>query len=153
MIDETRAMICKKIEEFWNKGNPALLPELFDTNYVHFDPNNPEVHDLESYTNWFSSIHAAFPDFQISINDTIVEGDKLVLRWTARGTHTGVYMGIPPSGQHITFTGLNVYSISDGKIAEAWFNYDAIGMMQQLGAMSVQAHAWEQIVTYHPSYN
>ena len=77
---------------------------------------------------------AAFPDLRITTDDIIAEGDKVVARWTVTGTHQGELMGIPASGKQISFTGMTVHRFVDGKIAENWWSYDAMGMMQQITA-------------------
>lgn len=148
MYKEPESEIGRKVEQFWNDGNPALINQLFAPNYRHHDPHNPEVHNLETYTRWLTALRAAFPDLRMQIDDVITEGNKAVLRWTIRGTHTGEYMGLMPTGQKMTLSGINVYYVADGKITEAWFNYDSVGMMGQLGGLSVQAQAWEQTIEY-----
>ncbi len=82
-----------------------------------------------------SLYHGAFPDTQITVEDQIAEGDLVVTRWTARGTHQGELMGVPPSSNRATVEGITINRIADGKIAESWANYDALGMMQQIGAI------------------
>jgi steroid delta-isomerase-like uncharacterized protein len=80
-------------------------------------------------------MRAAFPDTRMTIEDEIAEGDKVVIRWTIRGTHKGEYMGIAPTGKEVTVTGISVYRIERGKIVEDWSNNDMLGMLQQLGAI------------------
>ena len=80
---------------------------------------------------------SAFPDMQLTIEDQIAEGDKVVTRWTARGTHQGELMGIPPTGKQATVTGITVGRVANGKFVESWSNFDALGMMQQLGVVPV----------------
>jgi predicted ester cyclase len=71
----------------------------------------------------------------------IGEGDKVVVRVTARGTHQGQLMGIVPTGKHVAVTGIGIYRIADGKVAEAWVNRDLLGLLQQLGAFPAPARA------------
>lgn len=148
MQKEPKSDIRRQVEAFWNSGKLALVRDLFAPHYTHHDPHNPDVRDLESYTRWLRAIRAAFPDLRMQIEDVITEGEKVVLRWTVQGTHTGAYMGLMPTGQKMVFSGMNVYHMHDGKITESWFNYDTVGMMQQLGGLSIQAHAWEQTIDY-----
>lgn len=77
----------------------------------------------------------AFPDLYGTIEDLIAEGDKVVTRITYRGTHQGEFMGIPPTGRPVTMTFTGINRIAGGKIAEGWVNFDALGMMQQLGVI------------------
>jgi predicted ester cyclase len=79
----------------------------------------------------------AFPDLHGTIEDQIAEGDKVVMRMTYRGTHQGELMGIPATGKPVTMTFISINRIAEGKIAEGWVNFDALGMMQQLGVIPV----------------
>jgi steroid delta-isomerase-like uncharacterized protein len=79
---------------------------------------------------------ASFPDFHATIEDLIAEGDKVAARMTFRGTHTGEpFMGIPPGGKPFTFSATAIFRIAGGKIVEHWGEEDALGWLQQLGAM------------------
>jgi predicted ester cyclase len=80
-------------------------------------------------------LRAAFPDLHQTIEEQIAEGDKVAYRWTARGTHLGELMGIAPTGNRVMFTGISIAHLAEGKIEEIWENYDALGMMQQLGVI------------------
>jgi predicted ester cyclase len=77
----------------------------------------------------------AFPDMRLTEEDMIAEGDKVVDRVTVRGTHEGALMGIPPSGNQVEFVETHISRIADGKIVERWGQWDALGMMQQIGAV------------------
>lgn len=81
----------------------------------------------------FQSMFDAFPDFEMVVDDTIVEGDKVVIRVRAVGTHQGEFMGIPPTGRRIEVPLIDIMRINDGKIAEHWGVMDGGVMMQQLG--------------------
>ena len=78
----------------------------------------------------------AFPDLQVSLDDELSSGEKVVTRWTSRGTHEGELMSIAPTGSRIEVTAVGIWRVADGKIAEAWLVFDALGMMQQLGVAS-----------------
>ncbi len=78
---------------------------------------------------------AGFPDLHITIEDIIAEGDKVATRATARGTHKGEFMNIPPTGKQVTVTSIAIQQIAGGKVVEVWVNIDHLGMMQQLGAV------------------
>ena len=77
----------------------------------------------------------AFPDLQVTLEE-LSAGEKVVTRWTSRGTHQGELMGIAPTGRRIEVTAVGIWRVADGKISEAWMVYDALGMMQQLGIAS-----------------
>jgi predicted ester cyclase len=75
----------------------------------------------------------AFPDLELTIEDQVAEGDEVVTRFTARGTHRGELMGIPPTGRKVVVTGISIDRLVNGKTVESWTNYDVLSMMQQLG--------------------
>jgi predicted ester cyclase len=87
------------------------------------------------YEPWF----AAFPDAQFTLEDLIAEGDKVTFRATLRGTHRGEFMGIAPTGKHVTMTAIGIGRIEEGKIAEGWQSTDVLGLLQQLGAIPQMA--------------
>ena len=78
-----------------------------------------------------------FPDYQTVIDDLVAEGDKVAARITMSGTNTGNFMGIPPTGEHVSFTGIYIARIANGKIVEHWGEEDSISLLQQLGALSL----------------
>jgi predicted ester cyclase len=84
---------------------------------------------------------AAFPDLHLTVTDQFEEGDKLVSRWTATGTHKGELMGIAPTGTHVTVTGITIGRFQSGKLVESWENGDTLGLLQQLGVVPVLAPA------------
>lgn len=76
----------------------------------------------------------AFPDVQIVIDDQVAEGDRVASRWLNLGTHTGEFMGIAPTGKHVSFSGMSIDRIEGGKVVESWMNWDELGLLRQLGA-------------------
>jgi steroid delta-isomerase-like uncharacterized protein len=131
-VEENKAIFRRIVEEGFNKGNLAIVDELVATNHVNHTDN---VHGPEEYKQFITMYRTAFPDLHMTIEDQIAEGDKVVNRWTSRGTHKGDLMGIPPTGKQTTVTGMYVARIIGGKIVEEWGNLDALGMMQQLGVV------------------
>lgn len=81
------------------------------------------------------NFRGAFPDLEIATEQIVAEGDAAVVRWTARGTHRGELMGIPPTGARVTITGIDILRIANGQIVERWGEFDGLGLMQQLGAI------------------
>lgn len=139
MLEQYR-IITERATELWNTGNLALVDEIHAANFVNHDPARPDVIDLESYKRFIGEVHTSMPDYQVIVQDTIAEGDKVVSRWTGSGTHQGEYVGIPPTGKQATLAGMTIYRFEAGKIAEAWWVYDSLGVMQQLGVIpSMQA--------------
>jgi predicted ester cyclase len=83
----------------------------------------------------------AFPDTHFTIDAMVAEGDLVATRWTAQGTHTGDLMGIAPSGQRVTVTGMNINRVVNGKLSEGWGNFDQLGLLQQIGAIPMARQA------------
>lgn len=80
-----------------------------------------------------SACRAAFEHLDVTLNDLVAEGDLVAVRFTARGVHQGAFMGLPATGKSITMTGIEIFRIEDGRIAELWGEADLLGLMQQLG--------------------
>jgi steroid delta-isomerase-like uncharacterized protein len=133
MSEENKAIVRREIEEVFSaQGNLDVADEIFAPEYVGYpeDVRGPEgaKETAKMYRN-------AFPDVQLSIEDQVAEGDKVVTRWIGSGTHQGEMMGIAPTGNQVRVDGMTISRIEDGKIVEEWEIYDALGMMQQLGAI------------------
>ena len=140
MSEENEALVRRYFEEIWNKGNLELIEELFTTNFVRHGPvgTEGEVRGPEEFKGLVSTYHAGLPDFRVTIDEMIAEGDRVVTRWTVRGTHQGELMGNAPTGNQITFTGYLFDRISGGKIEEEWVDYDTLHVMQEIGAVPQQ---------------
>ncbi len=134
--EESKAIVARVWEEFFIQGNLDKADEFFAPDYVNHDPAAPEDrHGPEELRQFLSIYHNAFPDMQFTIEDVITEGDEVVVRWTVRGTHQGEFMGIPPTNNRVTLTGMSIERVSGDKIVETWDSYDAMGLMQQLGVI------------------
>lgn len=136
MIEDLKQLERKSIEEIWNKGNLAFVDQITAPDAVAHDPTLPGLTRGPEGNKQFVSLYkSAFPDAHIEINDMVAEGNKVAVRWTGTGTHKGDFMGIRPTGKHISVTGITVDTFKDGKLVETWTNYDALGMLQQLGVV------------------
>jgi steroid delta-isomerase-like uncharacterized protein len=134
--EENKAVVRRFLEEIFTGGNLELVEELFAPHYVLHDPSVPgEVRGPEGIKQYVGMYRGAYPDTRFTVEDQIAEGDEVVTRWTGRGTHQGELMGIPPTGQEVTVTGIEFDRVSGGKLEETWVNYDAMGMMQQFGVI------------------
>jgi steroid delta-isomerase-like uncharacterized protein len=132
--DENKDISRRADEELFNRGDLSIADELFASNFVYHDPvSHEEWRGPESVKSYATMLRVAFPDLHQTIEEQIAEGDKVAYRWTARGTHQGEFMGIAPTGNRVEMTGISIARLIDGKIEEIWENYDALGMMQQLG--------------------
>jgi steroid delta-isomerase-like uncharacterized protein len=129
--EENKAIARHADEELFNRGNLEVADELFAPNFVYHDPASGEDwHGPESVKQYATMLRAAFPDLHYLVEDQVAEGDKVVTRYTASGTHWGELMGIAPTGNRVVITGISIARIENGKIEEIWENYDTLGMMQ-----------------------
>ncbi len=135
MSEENKAIVRRDFEEVWNQGNLVVADEIFDANYVAHGLGVELPPGPEGFKQFVSVYRSAFPDLHFTIEDQIAEGDRVVVRWTTRGTHKGELMGIPATGKPVVVTGIDIFHISSGKVVESWTNWDALGMMQQLGVI------------------
>jgi len=133
-IEANKAIVQRMIEEVMNQQNLDVIDELFAADYLMHDPAWPtEVKGPEGFKQWTGMmLDPYFSDSRITIEDMIAEGDKVAVRWTWSGTHTGEFMGIPPTGRQIAITGISIHCFADGEFVESWVSYDSQGMMQQI---------------------
>jgi steroid delta-isomerase-like uncharacterized protein len=135
MSEENKALARQFNEEVWNNKNLDAINELMADGVVDHDipPGLPSGADgVKALVGMYVK---AFPDVKITIDDLVAEGDRVVSRWTATGTHNGELMGIPATGKQVTVTGIDISRYSGGKIVEHWGELDQMGMMQQLGVI------------------
>lgn len=142
-MSEANKLVVKRLfEELWNQGNLSVAEELFCPNYTHHDPSTPDLgRGPEGERKRASLYRTAFPDLHLTIENIISEGDTVMARWYCSATHKGELSGIPATGKRITITGISIARLSSGKIAEGWVQWDALGMMQQLGVIPAQVRA------------
>ncbi len=135
-LEENKAFVRRVAEEVFNKKNAAALDEFFAPNLVpHILLPPGMTRDREGYKQMVTAILTAFPDFRLTIEDMVAEGDKVVGRSTTRGTHEGEFIGIPPTGKHATWTEIFIWRIEGEKVVEIWGEVDQLGLMQQLGVV------------------
>jgi len=134
-LEENKALVRRFLEEVWNKGKLALVNEFLATDYVYHHPTGMVLHGIEKYKQLVSEVRTAFPDIHFTIDDMVAERDKVVYRWTLRGTHKNEFRGIPPTGKTVTMWGIFIDLIAGGKFVESWDRYDTLGLMRQLGVI------------------
>ena len=132
-VEENKAIHRRVYEEIWNKGNLDIVDEIFDDDYIYHPL--PQRRGPEYYKEMYHNFTGAFSDFHCEIEDIIAEGDKVMIRTTITGTHTGEYWGVAPTGKQISITEIACVRIKDGKIVEEWGFPDMFNLMQQLGAI------------------
>ena len=143
---EAKVLAQRFVHELWNSQRLDVADEIFSPDCV------PHTYGLESQSAperrgprhikaIVESWRQAFPDWHIEITDLLAEADRVMLLTTATGTHRGALMGIPPTGKHVTFTGMRVFRVADDQIAEYWVLWDWLGLWRQIGVMPERAMA------------
>ena len=138
MLSETNKTVSRRFfEEVFGQGKLNVLDELIAKDHVNSGPGTlPGLPTGPEGTKQLVTVYRkAFPDLHFTIDEQIAEGDKVVTRWTAHGTHKGELVGIPATDKLATVTGLSVDKFVNGKIVNTWGIFDQFGMMQQLGVI------------------
>jgi steroid delta-isomerase-like uncharacterized protein len=137
------------LEESFNEGKVELVDQLVAPDAVNHDPATPahmrELRGPEVFKRTVSMYRAAFPDVRIVVDDVIAADDKVVLRWHSSGTHRGELEGLAPTGARASVTGIGIDRWKDGKIVEAWTEWDNLGLARQLGAAPPEGSVGEKI--------
>jgi steroid delta-isomerase-like uncharacterized protein len=136
--EENKDLARRSWEMLVNQQNPDAIDELYTPNFVWHEPDE-DIQGPEEARRFLGMYLSAFPDMRVSVEDEIAEGDKVVTRWTIRGTHRGELMGMDPTDEQVEIKGITIHRIEGGRIAEEWERYDNLSVMQQLGAISDEA--------------
>lgn len=134
--EQTRDLANRFVETVINSGNLDRFTEFFTPDYVeHVPPPSPDFPTgTEGFKTYFRALQTAFPDFHYAVEDTIVEGDKVVQRLTGRGTMKGSFLGLPATGKRAEWSEIHTSRLGpNGKFVEHWANIDQMGMLTQLG--------------------
>ena len=142
-MPEANAHLLKRwFEEVWNQSREAAIDELAAPNMVAhglLDANGKPIDRIDKFKVFWRQFRDAFPDMHIEVNEALADGDKQVVRCTVRATHTGGGLGFAATNKPITFTGTVIARIQDGRLVEAWDNWDFHGLYQQLGVTPAAA--------------
>ncbi len=130
--DQTRQII----DQGWNKGIMDALDDLISPDFVSHTASNPNE-TRDGFKQRVQMVRTAFPDWEMTADEMLGEGDRVVTRWRARGTHRGSFRGIPATGKKIEVTGIAIDRVLDGKRVEGWVEWDMLGLLQQLGGKLV----------------
>lgn len=133
-VEENKAIVRRFVEDFLNGGDLAVLEELVTPDYTSHvggltaaAPPGPEEWKRRS-----GALRTAFPDLHATIEDLLAVDDKVVLRYRVRGTHRGAFWGSAPTGKEVTYTGIMIMRLRDGKLAEEWTEADLLGLTRQI---------------------
>jgi len=133
MSTESNKVLARRVfEEVLNGHNLDLLDEVAVPDYIEHNPLPGQGTGIDGIRDRYSMLFNAF-DFHFDVDDVIAEGDKVVLRWTHTGTHIGAFLGMPPTGRSYRTTGIEIWRVEGGKLAEHWDVVDVFGQLMQLG--------------------
>jgi steroid delta-isomerase-like uncharacterized protein len=136
MSEVNKSVVRRLFEDVWNKGSMPVADELFAPTYAHHDSSTPDFgRGPESEKKRANLYRTAFPDVRFTIEDLIAEGETVTARWSCRGTHKGDLNGIAATGKQFSIIGVSNARFTNGKMVEGWVNWDALGLMQQLGVV------------------
>lgn len=140
MPTDVKAVVRRLYEEVWNKRRFEVLDQLISPSHALNDPHLVgSAVGPEAYKRVFTQYIAAFPDLRFSVEDIISEKDKVVVSWTISGTHKREFRGIPATNKKISFEGITINYVANGKIIDSLVSMDYFGLMQQLGAVTEPA--------------
>lgn len=122
-------------DEVWNQGREATIDELFAADGVAHGLGAPgeTTRGPAAFKPFWAQLRAAFPDIRFTVGDTVSEGDKVAGRWSATMTHRGDQLGMPATGKAVMVTGMSFLQIRDGKVTDAWNNWDQHVFIRELG--------------------
>src|SRR5262245_18294139 len=138
--EENKALMRRLFEEFWNQGKLEVVEEDSDPEIVIQYHGQP-LHGVEMAKRAGAAFRKAFPDVRFTVDFLVAEGDKVVARWTAEGTHLGSFMGIPPTGKRFRQVGVTITRFVEGNAVETWPHGDELGLLRQLGVNSISGQA------------
>ena len=138
MSEENKQLVRRWFEEVWNKGRAEAIDEMFDANGIAHglsdDPANP-IKGPRDFRPFHTVFREAFPNMEIVVEDTVAEGDKVAARCSVRAKHEGEFLGRAATASPVDFTGITIVRIRDGKIVEAWNNFDFMTLHRQVGLL------------------
>jgi len=134
--DELKAVADRWMEEVWQEGRLDAIDELHALGFVDRSAADRPA-DHEGFKQGVAQLYAAYPDFRAVTEDAIADdaAGMIAVRWTAVGTHLGAFMGSPPAGRRVTFEGIEILHVENGRIMERWGEWDGISVLRQLGVL------------------
>lgn len=135
---DIKAFMRRWFEEVWNKGREEAIDEMFAEDGIAYglaDETGAPLRGASGFKPFYRNFRGAFPDIELIVEDIIAEGDKVAARCRVRATHAGEGLGLAATKRPMEITGMTFVRVRDGKIVEAWNNFDFMGMYRQLGAL------------------
>jgi len=134
MTTETNKSVISNMLALFEKGDTENVGKYFASNWVNHDPSLPPMNGFAG-AKQLVDLWSAISNRKVIIEDSVAEGDRVAARFSIGGTHTGSFMGIPATGKTVKVTATGIFRVVDGKATDNWVNFDALGMLQQMGAV------------------
>jgi steroid delta-isomerase-like uncharacterized protein len=134
-LDDNKAIIRAYVETVWNGRQLDRADEVVAADFVDHAPLPGQAPGLEGVKRKWAMYLDAIPDFRVTIEELVAEGDKVAVRRSYEGTHRGELLGIPATGKRLQFGSISIFRLADGRIAEHWEQLDRLALMQQLGVV------------------
>ena len=138
MSEENKTLTYRWFEEVWNKGNADAISEMVTADVVIHgltDAVGNPITNIDAFRSFHQQFRGAFPDINVVVEDSIAEGDKVAARCSVQAKHTGDSLGLTATNADVDFSGIAIVRIYNGKIVEAWNNFDFMRMNKQLGVL------------------
>ncbi len=139
-MSDNKRTIRRYYEEVFNQGRLEVLDEIVVPNHVEHNPLPGQTQGIEGLKQRVAMLRAAFNP-QFTLEDVLAEGDKVVVRWSNRGTHLADFFGVPATGRTVVVSGIDIHQLRDGKMSEHWDVVDIFGVMMQIGAIPAPSAA------------
>ncbi len=133
-MNDQKKIVLDYIDAVWNRKDEAALKAKTTSDFIYHLGDQLKF-DHTAFMNFLIMTHQAFPDWKVKPDTVIAEGSMVAVQWSGEVTHGGIFHGIPPTGKKITVSGINIYKLTEGKIAEEWEQTDTISILRQLGAL------------------
>ncbi|MPZ24216.1 MAG: hypothetical protein GEU28_11900 [Dehalococcoidia bacterium] len=134
MTEDNKAMILR-FEEAFAANDQQTLRDLLAEDVVDHTPAPGAAQGREGFVQFVDTLHRAFQDMNQNVDDVIAEGDAVLTRWSVTGRHSGDFLGLRASNKTVSISGLTLYKVRGGRVAETWNHFDTLDMMQQIGAV------------------
>jgi steroid delta-isomerase-like uncharacterized protein len=134
MARDLKEMSRMALVEMFERGHPEILENVGWLSFIGHDPVHGTL-SLGETRELAKGFNAGFPDLRCSVLEAIAEDDRVACRWRMEGTHRGAFLGFAPTGRRVVLEGIGFFRFHDDRVAEEWLEYDAFGLLRQLGVV------------------
>jgi steroid delta-isomerase-like uncharacterized protein len=132
-VEQNKAVARRYYDEVLNQGHLSVLDDIAAEDYVENDPFPGQGNGRTDFKARVATLLTAFSPCIFTIEDVVAEGDRVVVRWHSSGTHSGAFLGMPPTNRDYTIAGIDIHRLANGRMAEHWHVVDQLSQLQQLG--------------------